>query len=372
LIGNCDCMHDRPQTGAAAPIKPRRARDLAQRNSKSTTDHSQLEALKGPFKSGPEVTKACLSCHNMAGHQVMKSVHWTWEAVNPTTGKTVGKKITANNFCGSPLSNEARCTSCHAGYGWKDKNFDLPGPGNVDCLVCHDNTGTYKKFGTDAGHPLVRRPRVRAMEGPPGKKLFKAPDLTKIAQNVGKPGRANCGACHFSGGGGDAVKHGDLDSSLKNPSRELDVHMAKDGANMVCADCHTFNAHSPPAAVSPPGPKTSTVWTCPKTTMTAPPASPATARHRTRKPRSTTTPTRWPARPATSLSSRAAALPPKCCGTGLPPARWDRTASHCLSRTSMATCRTQPPRATSNTAKTCAPSTSGSTARQPGQHHRQI
>jgi mono/diheme cytochrome c family protein len=51
------------------------------------------------------------------------------------------------------------------------------------------------------------------MEGPPGKKLFKAPDLTQIAQHVGKPGRANCGACHFSGGGGDAVKHGDLDSS---------------------------------------------------------------------------------------------------------------------------------------------------------------
>lgn len=26
-------------------------------SSKSTTDHSKLEALKGPFKTGPEVTK---------------------------------------------------------------------------------------------------------------------------------------------------------------------------------------------------------------------------------------------------------------------------------------------------------------------------
>jgi octaheme c-type cytochrome (tetrathionate reductase family) len=213
--------------------------------SKSTTDHSQLEALKGPFKSGPEITKACLSCHNMAGHQVMKSVHWTWEAVNPTTGKTVGKKITANNFCGSPLSNEPRCTSCHAGYGWKDKTFDFQDQSNVDCVVCHDKTGTYKKFGTDAGHPLYADREFEPQEGPPGKKLFKAPDLTKIAQNVGKSGRDNCGACHFSGGGGDAVKHGDLDSSLKKPSRELDVHMAKDGANMTCADCHTFNEHKP-------------------------------------------------------------------------------------------------------------------------------
>lgn len=213
--------------------------------SRSTTDHSKLDALKGPFKTGPEVTKACLSCHNMAGHQVMKSIHWTWEASSPTTGKKVGKKWTANNFCGSPISNEARCTSCHAGYGWSDKNFDFTNQDNVDCLACHDKTGTYKKFGTDAGHPLYADREFEPMEGPPGKKQFKAPDLTKIAQHVGKPGNANCGACHFNGGGGDAVKHGDLDSSLKNPPRALDVHMAKDGANLVCADCHTFNAHQP-------------------------------------------------------------------------------------------------------------------------------
>ncbi len=214
-------------------------------SSKSTTDHSKLDALKGPFTSGPEVTKACLSCHNTAGHQVMDSIHWKWEAKSPTTGKTLGKKWAANNFCGSPLSNEPRCTSCHAGYGWTDKNFDFTNQENVDCLACHDNTGTYKKFGTDAGHPLYEDREFEPMEGPPGKKQFKAPDLTKIAQHVGKPGRDNCGNCHFNGGGGDAVKHGDLDSSLKKPSRELDVHMAKDGANMVCADCHTFNAHQP-------------------------------------------------------------------------------------------------------------------------------
>ena len=222
----------------AAPAAPAVARQ-------GTTDHSKLEALRGPFKSGPEVTEACLSCHNLAGHQVMKSIHWTWEASSPTTGRKLGKKWAANNFCGSTLSNETRCTSCHAGYGWVDKNFDFSKQENVDCLACHDTTGSYKKFGTDAGHPLYADREFEPMEGPPGKKQFKAPDLTKIAQHVGKTGRANCGACHFNGGGGDAVKHGDLDSSLKNPARELDVHMAKDGANMACADCHTFNSHQP-------------------------------------------------------------------------------------------------------------------------------
>ena len=212
----------------------------------ATTDHSTLEALKGPFKNGPEVTKACLSCHNTAGHQVMKSIHWTWEAKNPAIDKTLGKKLVANNFCGSILSNESRCTSCHAGYGWTDKNFDFSNQENVDCLACHDTTGTYRKFSTNAGHPLYEDiDSFEPMEGPPGAKSFKAPDLTNIAQHVGPSGRSNCGNCHFNGGGGDAVKHGDLDSSLKNPPKELDVHMAKDGANMVCSDCHTFNSHQP-------------------------------------------------------------------------------------------------------------------------------
>ncbi len=205
----------------------------------STTDHSKLQALQGPFKTGPEVTKACLQCHNMAGHQVTESIRWKWEAINPLSGQRLGKQHIANNFCGSVLSNEPRCTSCHAGYNWKDKHYDFSNQDNVDCLACHDTTGTYKKIATDAGHPLYE-PR----EMPKGSgKIVQPPDLAKIAQHVGKPGRKNCGACHFSGGGGDAVKHGDLDSSLINPARKLDVHMSPEGANMSCADCHTFNKH---------------------------------------------------------------------------------------------------------------------------------
>jgi len=205
----------------------------------STTNHAELDALRGPFSTGPDVTRACLACHTEAGHQVQKSVHWTWEKINPTTGKKLGKKFAANNFCGSPISNEPRCTSCHAGYGWSDKNFDFTKQENVDCLACHDTTGTYKKVPTDAGHPLYE-PR----EMPPGSgKIVQPPDLAKIAQSVGKPGRGNCGACHFNGGGGDAVKHGDLDSSLTKPGKALDVHMGVDGLNMVCADCHTANDH---------------------------------------------------------------------------------------------------------------------------------
>lgn len=217
-----------PSTIAAAKASTAKA---------STADHSKFKALEGPFASGPEVTKACLTCHTEASHQVMQSIHWKWDTISPTTGKRLGKTRTMNSFCGSPLSNEPRCTSCHAGYGWTDARQPPPNePSNVDCLACHDKTGTYKKVPTDAGHPAYVERKV-------GDKIVPPPDLAKVARSVGAPGRENCGACHFNGGGGDAVKHGDLDTSLNKPSKALDVHMGVDGQNMTCATCHTFNAH---------------------------------------------------------------------------------------------------------------------------------
>ncbi len=212
----------------------------AQRLSKipgGTADHSKFDILKGPFKSGPEVTKACLSCHTEAAKQIHKSIHWTWDYTHPKTGQRLGKKNVINAFCGNIASNEPRCTSCHAGYGWTDNSFDFTSEKNVDCLVCHDTTGEYVKWPTKAGHPLYEP--LKTKDG----KVHMPPDLAKVASNVGMPGRANCGACHFYGGGGDAVKHGDLDSSLVHPDHKLDVHMAEDGGNFACTACHVSAKH---------------------------------------------------------------------------------------------------------------------------------
>ena len=52
---------------------------------------------------------------------------------------------------------------------------------------------------------------------------------TKEAQSVEMPSRANFGCCHFYGGGGDNVKHGDLSSVLFDPPKDVDVHMSADG-----------------------------------------------------------------------------------------------------------------------------------------------
>ncbi len=207
--------------------------------SKSTADHSKFKELQQNFQSGPEVTKACLSCHTEAAKQVQKTKHWTWEYLNPENKQRLGKKNVINNFCIAVPSNYAACTACHIGYGWKDDKFDFTVETNVDCLACHDTTGSYRKLAGMAGHVPYKD-----MEYPPGSGSFvKATDLKKVAQKVGKTSRDTCGACHFNGGGGNAVKHGDLDTSLEAPDKELDVHMDTLGLNFSCATCHKTGGH---------------------------------------------------------------------------------------------------------------------------------
>lgn len=212
--------------------------------SASTADHSKFKELQRQFSSGPEVTKACLGCHTEAAKQVHRTKHWTWEFLNPVTQQKVGKKNMVNNFCISAAANLGTCTACHIGYGWKDASFDFTSEANVDCLVCHDTTGIYRKPAGLAGNPVTKR-----MELPPGSGKFVNPiDLTRVAQKVSKSSRDTCGVCHFYGGGGDAVKHGDLDSSLSAPDREVDVHMDVTGLDFTCGTCHATSAHDVPGS----------------------------------------------------------------------------------------------------------------------------
>ena len=189
----------------------------------SLLGQSHKDLIQGPFATPQDVTNTCLTCHETAAKEVMNTSHWTWldEKFTDENNQTVqrGKINFINNYCIAVPSNNPRCTSCHTGYGWKDKTFDFSKEENVDCLVCHDQTGKYTKTPIGAGMP------------------DKNVDLAACAQSVGKPTRANCGACHFNGGGGTGVKHGDLDGSLYNPKTSTDVHMGKFG--FECIDCHS-------------------------------------------------------------------------------------------------------------------------------------
>ena len=196
---------------------------------KPSVDHTQFEILKKKFASPQEVTEACLSCHTGRGHEVMASNHWNWEREEYVAGRGIvylGKKNAINNFCIGTEGNEKSCAKCHIGYGATAIGDTTSLERNIDCLVCHDNTETYAKAPEKGGAP---DPTL---------------DLNNIAQHVGEPKRSNCGVCHFYGGGGNNVKHGDLEKAMFEPAKEVDVHMAVDGANMSCVDCHVTEKHN--------------------------------------------------------------------------------------------------------------------------------
>ncbi|MGL1957510.1 MAG: multiheme c-type cytochrome [Colwellia sp.] len=200
----------------------------------TTADHSKFEQLDQEFDFAPDVTAACLECHTEAAKHVQESFHWKWAA--KVDGKMVGKGQNGfNNYCVSARGN-ASCTQCHAGYGWRNDDFDFEEEENVDCLVCHDTTATYKKSATTSGHPYYEDTKVNG-------KIIKAIDLRHVAKNVGAPQRENCLACHANGGGGNGVKHGDTDTSLIDPVHELDVHMSSEKLNFTCQTCHSTSGH---------------------------------------------------------------------------------------------------------------------------------
>jgi hypothetical protein len=180
-----------------------------------------------------EGTESCLMCHQDEGEAALEMGHFKWEGqtnrIAGLEGQTHGKNDLLNNFCIAVPTNEGRCTQCHTGLGYKDKNFNFDDPRNVDCLVCHDQSGTYKKAPTTAGMP------------DPGV------DLNVVARSIaisGTPTRKNCIGCHANAGGGDNIKHGDLSTDMIATTREYDVHMGSNGANLDCVACHGMN-HDP-------------------------------------------------------------------------------------------------------------------------------
>ena len=166
------------------------------------TEHTSI--ITGTFDSPQEVTQACLECHPDAAGEVMHTTHWTWES-EPMTSPwrdepvTIGKKNQINNFCIGTQGNWKQCTTCHAGYGWADANFDFAEP----------------RTWTAWPATPTRLPTPRATTACPAEGI----DLLAAAKSVRMPTRENCGKCHFDGGGGNNVKHGDLDESLLLPLR---------------------------------------------------------------------------------------------------------------------------------------------------------
>ncbi len=197
---------------------------------KKAVDHSKFAVLQKKFKTPQEVTKACLSCHNEVDKEIIGTPHFRWERPVYLENRGVaylGKGDIINNFCIGVQDNEGSCAKCHAGYGMNrtPTAFDTVAY-DIDCLVCHDNSNTYLKGANMGGYP------------------DKSVDLGVVARSVGRPTRDDCGVCHFFGGGGNNVKHGDLEKAMFHPTRDVDVHMADAGPNLQCVDCHKTEHHN--------------------------------------------------------------------------------------------------------------------------------
>jgi hypothetical protein len=93
-----------PGALSAATEKTAPGRKMAQQATKTkqlwiTADHTKHKALQQEFQSGPEVTKACLSCHSEAASQFHKTIHWTWRDPATVESKILGKGgLSINNF----------------------------------------------------------------------------------------------------------------------------------------------------------------------------------------------------------------------------------------------------------------------------------
>ncbi|MGD8781402.1 MAG: tetrathionate reductase family octaheme c-type cytochrome [Ignavibacteria bacterium] len=209
-------------------LKLLRLKEEYSKPKKASVDHSKFPELQKDFNNPQEVTATCISCHNERHKEVMRSSHWNWERVSYIEGRgltSIGKKNVLNNFCIGASSNEQACAKCHIGFGMSDDEFDFNNAVNVDCMVCHDNSEEYMKGSALAGYP------------------DRHVNLTRVAQSVGTPKKENCSFCHFNSGGGNNVKHGDLENALLSTDREVDIHMGGNGMDMACVDCHTAENH---------------------------------------------------------------------------------------------------------------------------------
>ncbi|WP_028579384.1 multiheme c-type cytochrome [Desulfogranum japonicum] len=171
-------------------------------------DHSQLT---GPYASISEVTAQCLSCHSKQGEEILHSSHWTWTRQRKTdTGlKKFSKKNGLTAFALAAGANPNQCLTCHISSTPLEEDSDTTAAMNIDCLICHDTTGTYSRDNS-------------AQEN--------EQDLAVLARKAGKTTIQNCMSCHGINARTQGEKmHGGI---------ENDIHLQPDGANLTCNTCH--------------------------------------------------------------------------------------------------------------------------------------
>jgi hypothetical protein len=196
-------------------------------------------------------TETCLKCHEEEAEAFFHSQHYQWRGETPAVvnadGERLGKLTMINDFCTNPggpqwigkVTNDdgkvlaKGCSTCHAGLGLLPA--ETPSREqleNIDCLICHANGYRRDLYATEDGGWEWRPILWKNAEG-----------MNSVAQRITVPTRTMCLRCHSASGGGPNFKRGDIEYTLKEPDRSFDVHMAANGKDMWCVDCHAGDAH---------------------------------------------------------------------------------------------------------------------------------
>lgn len=193
---------------------------------------------------------SCVQCHKGDFSGMAGAVHYKWSgAYTGITNKpagTVGGKVdkAMNAYCINVMGNWNGCGACHIGGGAKPGTVADPNT-NIDCLFCHQD-----------GYKRVRNTTTGLFQPDTANMTI---TMNQAVQTVHAPTRNTCLKCHAKGGGGDALKRGDL--ALINGTtsdRNYDVHMSTTGANLLCQQCHVFTSHKVAGRGSDLRPKDST------------------------------------------------------------------------------------------------------------------
>jgi len=197
-----------------------------------------------------EGTATCLECHEDAAESFFHSQHYQWQGQSPNIvnadGEMLGKMNTMNDFCTNPAASwignatnadgkviAQGCSKCHAGLGLlPSREMSRAQLENIDCLICHAAGYRRDLYQDEDGNWDWRPILWKNQKG-----------LDAISKRITLPERTMCLRCHSGAGGGPNFKRGDIEYALGECDSEFDVHMAADGNNMQCIDCHAGEDH---------------------------------------------------------------------------------------------------------------------------------
>jgi len=197
-----------------------------------------------------EGTSTCLECHQAEAEAFFHSQHYQWlgdaPGISNAKGRKLGKMNTMNDFCTNPLASwignavnsdgkilAQGCSKCHAGLGLQpSETLSREQLENIDCLICHASGYRRDAYQDEQGDWEWRSILWKNQRG-----------LDSVSKRISLPRRKMCLRCHAGAGGGQNFKRGDIEYELADCSPDFDVHMATDGNNLECVDCHAGKDH---------------------------------------------------------------------------------------------------------------------------------